>query len=239
LHRLRADQDWHAQRTRTIRVPVTDAPIKTTIDFPALAQRYRAEVRPDALATLAKGLGLTVDSLSRLSTGWSREHGAWTFPMCNSSGHVRGIRLRRPNGRKCAVAGGKEGLFLPDSLTGDALLFTEGPTDCAALLDLGFPAVGRPSCTGGTALLVELCKDRRPRQVVIVADADAPGQRGAESLASVLVLYVPDVRIITPPSPHKDARAWKIGGATHTDIQDAIGAAPIHKLAVEIEKILK
>jgi hypothetical protein len=236
-HKLRDDQDWHAQRTRTIRVSVIHAPLKTTIDFPALARQYRAAVNADALAGLGRELGVSVDSLNRLGVGWSREVGTWSFPMANSSGHVRGIRLRRPSGRKFAVTGGKEGLFNPDGLAGDVLLIAEGATDTAALLDLEFSAVGRPSCTGGTALLVELVRARKPRQVVIVADADAPGQRGAAALASVLVLYVPDVRIITPPAPHKDARAWKIGGATHADIQVAIGAAPVRKLTVEIKKV--
>jgi hypothetical protein len=237
LHRLRNDQDWQAQRIRTIRVPVIHAPLKTTIDFPGLARQYRAAVNADALAGLARALGVGLDALNRLAIGWSREHDTWAFPMANSVGHVRGIRLRRPSGGKFAVTGGKEGLFIPDGLAGDVLLITEGPTDCAALLDLGFAGVGRPSCTGGTALLVELCKSRRPRQVVVVADADAPGQRGAVALASVLVLYVPDVRIITPPAPHKDARAWKVGGATHRDIQDRIDAAPVRKLTVETRKV--
>ena len=237
LHRLRDDRGWRGPRPRTIFVPVIHAPLRTIIDFPALARQYSAAVQPEALAGLARELGVPVASLHRLGIGWSREHEAWSFPMRNSAGHVRGIRLRRPSGRKLSVAGGKEGVFLPVDLAGDVLLLTEGPTDCAALLDLGFSAVGRPSCTGGTALLVELVKDRKPRQVVVVADADAPGQRGAEALASVLVLYVPDLRIITPPAPFKDARVWKIGGATHTDIQAAINAAPIRKLHIATRKV--
>jgi len=112
------------------------------------------------------------------------------------------------------------------------LLIAEGATDTAALLDLGFNAVGRPSCTGGVKLLVELVKRLVALEVVIVADADVPGQRGANNLAAVLVAYSPAVRIITPPAGVKDARSWKQAGATSADVQAAIDAAPVRRLVV-------
>ena len=59
------------------------------------------------------------------------------------------------------------------------MLICEGPTDTAALLDMGFAnVVGRPSCTGGIKLLVELVCQRRSEEVVVVADGDEPGQGG-------------------------------------------------------------
>ena len=95
--------------------------------------------------------------------------------MTDTGGRVLGIRLRLENGRKFAISGGREGLFiptgLPDVLT--TLFITEGATDCAALLDMGVDAVARSSCTGGTKLLVELVSRRRPGRLVIVADAKA------------------------------------------------------------------
>ena len=107
-------------------------------------------------------LGVSVESLRRLGVGWSAKHRAWAFPMSNAAGDVLGIRLRLPGGKKLSVKGGKEGLVhsrrgplrLPSGRL--LLLIAEGPTDTAALLDLGFSAVGRPSCTGGVKLLVEL-----------------------------------------------------------------------------------
>jgi hypothetical protein len=79
--------------------------------------------------------------------------------MMDVAGRVQGIRLRFSNGRKLAVRGGREGLFVPSGLAAtNQLLICEGPTDTAALLDLGFAAVGRPSCAGGTRLLVELLR---------------------------------------------------------------------------------
>jgi DNA primase len=157
--------------------------------------------------------------------------------MSNAAGDVLGIRLRLPNARKLSVKGGKEGLFIPEGIDAHGLLvIAEGPTDTAALLDLGFPAVGRPSCTGGVKLLVELVRKLKPSGVVVVADADAPGQRGAESLATALVAYCFEVRIITPPTGVKDAREWKRGGATAADVTAAIDAAPVRKLRVSVRR---
>jgi DNA primase len=153
--------------------------------------------------------------------------------MSDTAGRILGIRLRLAGGRKLSVKGGREGLFLPDDLDVDGrLLVTEGPTDCAALLDLGLSAVGRPSCTGGVNLLVELVRQRRRAEIAIIADGDAPGQRGAENLAAVLVAYCPAVRIITPPAGIKDAREWKRRGATAGDVAKIIDAAPMRKLEI-------
>jgi hypothetical protein len=158
--------------------------------------------------------------------------------MHDAGGQVIGVRLRRAHGRKFAVRGSREGLFLPPDLQiGGQLLIAEGPTDCAALLDLGFSAIGRPSCAGGTGLISAFVRDRRPAFVEIVADADEPGQRGATSLASLLALYCRRVRVIAPPLGIKDARAWKQAGATAADIQAAINAVSFHKLAIVVRRI--
>ena len=159
--------------------------------------------------------------------------------MSNANGKVLGIRLRRPNGFKFAVTGSKAGLFLPTDLAGHDLLIAEGPTDTAALLDLGFSAVGRPSCTGGIKLLVDLVKRRQPAPVVIVSDVDehGHGQRGAENLAVVLLAYSQSVRVIETPLGTKDAREWKRCGATHHDIQATIDAAAVRRLAITTRKV--
>jgi hypothetical protein len=202
-------------------------------DFAKLAADFRQAVRPEALNKLAVALGVSVESLRRLGIGWAVRHRAWSFPMTGAAGDVLGIRLRLPSGKKLSIKGGKEGLFVPEgSGAGGPLLVCEGPTDTAALLDLGFSAVGRPSCTGGVKLLVKLVREVKPSGVVIVADADAPGQRGAESLATVLVVYCSEVRIIAPPAGVKDAREWKRRGATAADVQAAIDAARVRKLTV-------
>jgi hypothetical protein len=101
-------------------------------------------------------------------------------------------------------------------------------------MDLGFAVIGRPSCNGASVHCVRLA---RGRDVVIIADADEPGQRGAVSLASTLRLYCPSVRIVTPPAPHKDARAWVRAGAIQADVQAVIDAADPHQLRVETRRV--
>jgi hypothetical protein len=194
---------------------------------------FRKAVDPSHLTDLAQPLGLSVESLSTLSIGWSAEHGAWTFPMFDHERTVVGVRLRRPDGRKFSVTGGKEGLFIPTTLSlSHRLLVAEGPTDTAALLDLGFTTVvGRPSCTGGIKLLTELVRLMPLADVVIVADADESGRRGAFNLASVLVAYVPAVRVVVPVR-HKDVREFVRAGGTRAQLELAIAAAPVRRLAV-------
>jgi phage/plasmid primase-like uncharacterized protein len=235
LHVLhRAATAW-SPRIRRIELSAARIAVQTT-DFGKLAAEYRAAVQPLALTRLAAALGLSPASLTRLGMGWSVKHRAWTFPMQDVDGHVLGIRLRRPDGTKLAVKGGHEGLFIPGVLDGGRLLIAEGATDTGALLDLGFSAVGRPSCVGGTKLLVNLVQHFAVLDVVIVADGDEPGQRGATSLASALTASGPAVRIITPPPGIKDARAWKRSGATTADVLAAINAAPAWRLAVRTER---
>lgn len=222
LHRL-----GERRRVEHVRVlTVTSTP--TRQDIPVLAERYRTAVNPARLARHAETLGVSVDSLNRLRVGWAFDAGAWSFPMTDAGGGVRGIRLRAENGRKWSVTGGREGLFIPADLPDSGpLLMVEGPTDTAALLDLGLEAVGRPCCTGGVKLLVELVTRRRVKDVVVVADNDPAGERGAGSLASTLAVYASSVRIIRPPDNVKDARAWVIAGAKAEHVLDAVAHAPV------------
>jgi len=231
LHRL---HEWRRQpalpRVRSISLPPGPR-----VDLANLAAHYQSTVNPDHLDGLARHLGLSVASLRAMGIGWSGR--AWSFPMVNVAGNILGIRLRFLDGRKLAVKGGNEGLFIPHAVFGSPhhrLLVTEGPTDCAALLDMGFAAVvGRPSCGGGIKLLVNLVQKWKPREAVIVADSDGPGQRGADNLASILAVYVKVVKVIRPPDNIKDARAWLQTGGTQRDVEKAIHAAPSRRLAIK------
>jgi hypothetical protein len=200
-------------------------------DLGPLAADYRAALDAGRLHQLAGRLGVSTSSLTALRVGWSADHNAYSFPMLDTDGRTVGIRLRRPDGRKFAVRGGREGLFLPPApAVGERLMVCEGPTDTAALLDLGFEhVVGRPSCTGGVKLLVDLVRRRRPSDVVIVADADEPGRRGADNLASVLLCYCPAVRVIVPPGGVKDVREFLRGGGSRAGLEEVIGAAPARR----------
>ena len=225
LHILRRDGKWRP-RQRVVRIPLRT---RQASELPALAERFSVAVGPERLAALADGLGVSSESLRRLGVGWSAEHSAWAFPMTNHFGTVLGIRLRLLSGRKLSIKGGHDGLFIPadiDLSPASTLLVCEGPTDTAAVLDLGFSALGRPSCSGGGRLLIDLVKRHVIGSVVVLADRDTPGQRGADRIASHLALFCPSVRVIAPPDGINDARAWKTAGGTTSDINAAIAATP-------------
>ncbi|MCH8880045.1 MAG: toprim domain-containing protein [Planctomycetes bacterium] len=232
LHRLADDPRDYRRPVRTVRLTPKPTP---RADLPQLANRYRAAVEPDDLQRLANKLWLSIDSLQRLGIGWSADHKASSFPMTETGGQVRGIRLRRSDGFKFAVRGGHDALFIPAGLdhADSPVLLCEGVTDAAALLDMGFAnVIGRPSCTGGTRLIVGHVKRTKPAEVAIISDADTPGLRGANALASVLVAYVPEVRVIQPPDGINDARAWLRAGATRQDVMEAIEAADVRRLEI-------
>jgi hypothetical protein len=148
--------------------------------------------------------------------------------MRDAVGRIIGIRLRKWSGYKFAVPGSHNGLYIPDTHTPPIphLLIAEGTTDTAALLSMGLAdTVGRPSCSGGTRLLIDLVRLHQVEQATILAHNDEPGVSGAESLASRLAVYVPTVRIIKPPIGVKDARVWLQQGATAADVTAAVRAA--------------
>jgi hypothetical protein len=230
LHRLR-DDGWRPPRRRVRSVPLSTGHARH--DLAGLAASYRNTIDTAQLDELARSLGLSVDSLTALGIGWSAHHAAWSFPMTDATGAVLGVRLRRPDGGKFAVRGSREGLFLPAADPAEPhLLVCEGPTDAAALLDLRFASVvGRPSCSGGVRLVIELCQRRRPSEVAVVADDDEPGRRGADNLASVLLAYVPTVRVVVPRR-HKDVREFVRAGGTRRQLEQAMAAAPARRLTV-------
>jgi hypothetical protein len=182
----------------------------------------------------ARLLGLPVEPLERLAVGWSDEHRATTWPMRNASGDVIGIRLRCPKtGRKWAVTGSKAGLiFPPDLLRVERrrrLWIPEGPSDTAAMLSVGLPAVGVPSAGGKRGLVAELCWSLRPAEAIVVADADGPGRDGAERLADELAGVCP-VRVLSPCNGANDPREWVCGGADAAAIEAAADAVELRSL---------
>jgi hypothetical protein len=233
--------------------PAPDAPRP---DFASLARAFTRAMTPGQLEHLAGKLQLRPDALQRYRVGWAtaaelaatgtrcQHDGAWTFPMFNAAGQCTGIRLRVP-GFKYAVAGSDgSGLFLPTGLAaarGGLLLAPEGPTSAGALCQLGYVAAGRPNNRAGVEHLRQLCRDLRPRTLVIVGDNDArenpttgreewPGLEGAESTAAALRGTVRDVRVMLPPSGIKDARAWLHARATHADVWREIAALTPNRL---------
>lgn len=206
-----------------------------TADLSLLMGNYRTAVNPVRLSKLCKTLEISEIKIKLLDIGWAHDKDAWAFPMTNSKAQIIGIRLRTNDGKKFSVKGGKEGLFVPTELSGsDPLIICEGPTSCAALLDLGFDAIGRPSCSGGVTLTRDWLRRHGRRDVVIFGDHDSPkplpngktfqpGQEGAERLAAEILPVCRSLKIVVPPR-HKDARDWKKAGATKQTIEAVIQA---------------
>ena len=178
-------------------------------DFAKMAEVFASRCSDWQMWFLSNILGVTPHSLRRLGVGCSG--GGFTFPMSDEHGHIIGIRRRFDNGNKNSVTGSKNGLFIPAGIeNAPKLVICEGPTDCAAALDLGYDAIGRPSCNSKVAMTVRYVQ-KRP--VIIVADRDTAGIRGAQKLTDALLQSGSDVRIVLPPPAYKDLRQWKESGA--------------------------
>jgi phage/plasmid primase-like uncharacterized protein len=220
--------------------PITIRTDSLQLDLMALVQRYQNDAaKTGKIEQLATDLGLSPASLRRCGVGWSIRESASIWPLSDATGRILGLNRRFANGSKMVMPGHKTGLYLPldmpADLTGKALLITEGGTDTAAGLELGFLAVGRFSCTHGAFLLQKLIRERQPDTVVIIADVDVPGQHGADRLASVLLPCVLNLRVITPLA--KDLRSWLQSGADHEAVMKLMENTTPRKLSVKIRSI--
>jgi hypothetical protein len=195
----------------------------TTCNWSKLASLYCDAVKQTDLDRLAASLTLEAWTLRRMSIG-RMPNGAWAFPMRNADRAIIGIRTRYADGHKESVVGSRSGLFMAlDQDLCDPLLIAEGPTDTAALLELGFDAVGRPSCHGGGEYLESMVIKRR---IVIIADDDVPGWTGANALATRLHRRCTSVKVVTPPYC-KDAREWRKNGASRTELELVIESTTV------------
>lgn len=142
----------------------------------------------EMLARQAELLGLSLDSVVQFYARYDAEKAVVAFPMLDDKRRPVGVRFRRADSRKWALKGGKEGVFISRSFRPDKPVFVaEGPSDAATLVDSGLTNVlGRPSCSGGTAIIKSLMKSYRQTPVIIMADPGPPGETGAADLANAL-----------------------------------------------------
>jgi hypothetical protein len=237
----------HYPKAGTIKpVDVSTLPQRQYLDTETLTNIWAealGHLLNDDLRKLATHLGLTSAALKAMDIGWMpsirREPHVWpgwVFPMRDAAGTIIGLKVRdKTTGEKKTVGGSREGLFLQSGLwevsdlKGETLLITEGPTDCAAALDLNFRFVAaRPSAHAGVQHLIDLVRKLRRPPVVIVSDRDKDprrGQAGAKQLGHVLAAYASSVKVILPPEEVKDLREWLKQGATKIDLNLAIQQA--------------
>lgn len=194
------------------------------IDAECLLSDWRKDTDAESVSMLAESLGVTSGSLFVLGVAWSAPFKAWAFPMKNARGNAIGIRLRSDDGRKWAVTGSRNGLFIPEIAAQSTCYIAEGPTDTAALLSLGLYAVGRPMCVGCESEIASAMKMLGVCRVIIISDNDSkrkpdgsfwnPGLDGSEKLTKSIGL--PSC-VFVPPA--KDIREFVKNGGTREIIK--------------------
>lgn len=218
-----ASGGWLHRGDKPIDLPAPPKRETVAQDWARVATKCQERIRPEAVAKLAADLGVAPTALQELGIGTNGVD--WTFPMLGPDGTVLGVRRRTPAGRKLAIKGAKLGLIRrphPDRSTN--LIVCEGESDTAAMLTLGFDAVGLPG--------VGTCHDYAAayaigRDVVVMLDADDAGAKATARLVPMLVRTAKTVRVVRPPDGIKDARAWLNAGARREDIDAAIAASPL------------
>jgi hypothetical protein len=210
--------------------------VKKVINWDRLQHKFVEACTLEHDKKLAEELNVPSYVFAAMGVGWSEGHNAYSWPMYTENWDINGFRLRTIDGQKFAVKGSKDGIFgVPVPLGDDRLLLVaEGPTDTAALRFLGYYAIGRPSCRGAVEIVATLGRDA---DVVIVADADGPGRKGAGVLATRLIRTSRSVKIIQPTQGAKDARDWIDSGITSDAIDLVIAHAKELHNAREIQSI--
>lgn len=180
--------------------------------------------------------GIPLEVWQRLATvgTFYRFGKCWVIKERNAEGEVIGTAYRSASGDKDFTKGGKRGLILDWPLptyagTGelDPVWVCEGASDTAAMMGLGFTAVGVPSAGVGGKFLASLLSGRH---VVICQDVDrTAGQTGAKTIHDAIAANCASVRIIVPPGGAKDAREAVIAGATAADFANAAEAAEVYR----------
>ena len=196
-------------------------PPPPTIDWTDCQERLvrgLTRVRREAIEQATR---LCVQFLAAIGLGYSEALGCYTFPMFDCDMRICGMSTRRIDGRKAAIKGSRQGVYAVCRPRTGTVLLCEGATDTAAMLSLGYWAVGRPSCRGGEDILAEWCQGL---DAVIVSDSDSAGRSGAEILGQRLRRDARSVRIIEPVAC-KDAREWVNTTATRTLVDDVIRQA--------------
>jgi len=201
-------------------------------DFSGFTRLYKQQLTKEKLQKLSNQLKISAESLTKLNIGWDGR--AYTFPMSEAKGRIIGIRRRFANGFKCSVKASQAGLFIPEGLSHTKpLLITEGTTDTAAALDLGFSAIGRPNCNSLIRMTASAVKDYK--EIVIVSDNDTSGKAGAGKLANYLAVRCTKVKIIYPPEGIKDLRQWLQDGLTAAHLKQIIDKTETVKVQLKVK----
>ncbi len=213
-------KDDYQKKTHEFVIKLREITKEIPVDCESMFNRWMKETEPAQLMAFCDSIGVDAMALHMIGCAWAEEHQAWALPMRDITGKITGIRLRGVDGSKWSVKGSKAGLFFPMKYDPRApLIITEGPTDCAAALTLGFSAIGRQSCMGQHEIINDYIALNNLREVIIISDKDEAkirpdgtkfyaGQEGSKKLQDSL-----RVKSLLLILPCKDLREFiSVGG---------------------------
>ncbi len=196
---------------------------KSNVELALKHQKFYQHPDRQAIYQLAENLGIKSDVLKQFAVGYTGY--AYSFPMFDEDNCLIGIRIRFADGRKRAIEGSQNGLFVPVRKfnTKCPVFITEGESDCMALYQMGFQVIGRPGNLQCKQMTGQWMKNMGFSEAIIIADNDEAGEKGAKDLADYLVFETGfAVKVIRPDKQYKDFREWFLNGVLREDIFEAI-----------------
>lgn len=161
---------------------------------------------------LAKNIGVSYEIIEKFNVGFFK--GKFLIPMYDKQG-ICGIQQRWYEGDKCikrCQRYSKHGWFIPvnihslDFYRNHSIIFiTEGWSDAAVMIDLGYLAIGRFNALTVTSCPIHL---NQFDKVYIVSDTDKCGATGSRKLQKL----IPRSKVIYPCIKNSDGKVtnyWK------------------------------
>ena len=192
---------------------------KTPEQWQQIAESHRCHLAGE-IEQLADSLGVSVDSLHRIHTGFDSQRNQYTFPERNGRGEIVGIATRRHDNSKRTIPGSTRAVTVPDdwSQFDGPILLVEGASDTAAAITLGIAALGRPGARSGIDHLAGLLSDiPHDRPIIVIGERDQkpdgkwPGREGMIATGEQLTerLRRPILQWM-PPESVKDIRSYLV-----------------------------
>ena len=158
----------------------------------------------DFLTRFANKLNVAPIVLYHLGVGYDKKS-QFYFPMFNADFKMIGLKIRAFNGKRWCVPGSRLGVYIPDDFnSSEEVYICEGESDTAAMLNLGYNAIGKASATSCRNILKELLNCCPI--ITIVSDYDNHGLGYKES-CKLAKLFDSHVNIVLNRN-YKDIRAW-------------------------------
>jgi hypothetical protein len=123
---------------------------------------------------------------------------------------------------------------LPEVLAQESIFVCEGEKDCDTARGLGLVATCNPG--GAGKWRGEFSEALRGKQVCIIADADEPGRKHVQQVATSLVGKAESMKILELPRA-KDLSEWVERGGTREALMELNGNAPEWKPSAEAAQL--